>query len=167
MKINQATLDFIQQHKTDDVRRLALQGKKSPEVNLTYALEQIAGWQKARTKLPSWAARDGIIYPSHLSMEQCSSEATALYKARIAGRGRRFVDLTAGFGVDAAFIAEGFQQAVTIEQQEKLCAITSENYKVLGLDQVEVHCGNGVDFLHTMNQGRSCNDQTIADVGLA
>ena len=95
MKINQVTLDFIQQHRTDDVRRLALQGKKSPEVNLTYALEQIAGWQKARTKLPSWAARDGIIYPSHLSMEQCSSEATALYKAQIAGKGRIFVDLTA------------------------------------------------------------------------
>ena len=150
MRINQATLDFIQQHRTDDVRRLALQGVKHPEVDITFALEQIAGWQKARTKLPSWAARDGIIYPSHLSMEQCSSEATAIYKARIAGKGRRFVDLTAGFGVDAAFIAEGFQQAVTIEQQEKLCAITSENYKVLGLDQVEVHCGNGVEYLHTM-----------------
>ena len=151
MKINQATLDFIQQHKTDDVRRLALQGKKSPEVNMTYALEQIAGWQKARTKLPSWAARDGIIYPPHLSMEQCSSEATALYKAQIAGKGRLFVDLTVGFGVDAAFIAKCFQQAVTIEQQEILCAITSENYRLLGLDQVEVRCGNGVDFLHTMN----------------
>ena len=133
------------------MRRLALQGKKSPEVNLTYALEQIAGWQKARTKLPSWAARDGIIYPSHLSMEQCSSEATALYKAQIAGKGRIFVDLTAGFGVDAAFIAKCFQQAVTIEQQEILCAITSENYRLLGLDQVKVRCGNGVDFLHTMN----------------
>jgi precorrin-6B methylase 2 len=150
MRINQATLDFIQQHRTDDVRRLALQGGKHPEVDLHYALEQIAGWQKASTKLPSWAARDGIIYPSHLAMEQCSSEATAIYKARIAGKGRRFVDLTAGFGVDAAFIAEGFQQAVTIEQQEKLCAITSENYKVLGLDQVEVRCGNGVEYLHTM-----------------
>lgn len=150
MKINQVTLDFIQQHRTDDVRRLALQGTRCPEVDMTYALEQIAGWQKARTKLPSWAARDGIIYPPHLSMEQCSSEATAVYKAQIAGKGRRFVDLTAGFGVDAAFIAEGFQQAVTIEQQEKLCAITAENYRLLGLNQVEVRCGNGVDYLHTM-----------------
>jgi len=150
MKINQVTLDFIQQHRSDDVRRLALQGTRCPEVDMTYALEQIAGWQKARTKLPSWAARDGIIYPPHLSMEQCSSEATAVYKAQIAGKGRRFVDLTAGFGVDAAFIAEGFQQAVTIEQQEKLCAITAENYRLLGLNQVEVRCGNGVDYLHTM-----------------
>ena len=148
--INQATLDFIRQHRTDDVRRLALQGAKYPEVDMHEALEQIAGWQKARTKIPSWAACEGLVYPPHLSMEQCSSEATAIYKARIAGKGRLFVDLTAGFGVDAAFIAKGFQQAVTIEQQANLCAVTAENYKRLGLNQVEVRCGNGVDYLHTM-----------------
>lgn len=147
---NQATLDFIQQHRTDDVRRLALQGAKHPEVDLHYALEQIAGWQKARTKLPSWAACEGLVYPPHLSMEQCSSEATATYKARMAGKGRLFVDLTAGFGVDAAFIAQGFQQAVIIEQQENLCAIVAENYKRLGLRQVEVRCGDGVEYLHSM-----------------
>ena len=140
---NQATLDFIQQHRTDDVRRLALQGAKHPEVDLHYALEQIAGWQKARTKLPSWSACESLVYPPHLSMEQCSSEATATYKAQIAGQGRLFVDLTAGFGVDAAFIAQGFQQAVIIEQQENLCAIVAENYKRLGLSQVEVFCGDG------------------------
>ncbi len=148
--INQATLDFIQQHRTDDVRRLALQGAKYPEVDMHAALEQIAGWQKASTKIPSWAACEGLVYPPHLSMEQCSSEATAIYKARIAGKGRLFVDLTAGFGVDAAFIAKGFQQAVTIEMQANLCAITTENYKRLGLNHVEVRCGNGVDYLHTM-----------------
>lgn len=148
--INQATLDFIRQHRTDDVRRLALQGAKYPEVDMHEALEQIAGWQKARTKIPSWAACEGLVYPPHLSMEQCSSEATAIYKARIAGKGRLFVDLTAGFGVDAAFIAKGFQQAVTIEQQANLCAVIAVNYKRLGLNQVEVRCGNGIDYLHTM-----------------
>ena len=147
---NQATLDFIRQHKTEDVRRLALQGGRHPEVDLLYALDQIAGWQKARTKLPSWAACEGLIYPPHLSMEQCSSEATATYKARMAGRGQLFVDLTAGFGVDAAFIAQGFQQAVIIEQQERLCAIVAENYKRLGLNQVEVRCGDGIEYLHSM-----------------
>ena len=147
---NQATLDFIRQHRADDVRRLALQGGRHPEVDLHYALEQIAGWQKARTKLPSWAACAGLVYPPHLSMEQCSSEATATYKARIAGQGRLFVDLTAGFGVDAAFIAKGFLQAVIIEQQENLCAIVAENYKRLGLSQVEVRCGDGVEYLHSM-----------------
>ena len=82
---NQATLEFICQHRRDDIRQLALQGRKYPEVDMTYALEQIAGRQKAQTKLPTWAALDGIVYPAHISMEQCSSEITAKYKAKIAG----------------------------------------------------------------------------------
>ena len=148
---NQATLDFIREHADDDVRQLALRGSKMSEVDLSYALEQIAGRQKARTKLPSWASIDGIVYPPHLSMEQCSSEATARYKASIAGKGALFVDLTAGFGVDMAFIAQGFQKAVHVERQPQLCAISSENYNLLGLNHIEVVCGDGVEYLHTMN----------------
>lgn len=144
------TLDFIRLHANDDVRQLALRGTKDPEVNLTYALEQIAGRQKARTKLPSWAAIEGIVYPPHLSMEQCSSEQTAHYKASIAGKGQRVVDLTAGFGVDMAFISQGFQKAVHVEQQELLCTISSANYQLLGLNHIEVVCGNGVEYLHQM-----------------
>ena len=148
---NQATLDFIREHADDDVRQLALRGSKMSEVDLSYALEQIAGRQKAHTKLPSWASIDGIVYPPHLSMEQCSSELTARYKASIAGKGALFVDLTAGFGVDMAFIAQGFQKAVHMERQPQLCAISSENYNVLGLNHIEVVCGDGVEYLHTMN----------------
>ena len=148
---NQVTLDFIREHADDDVRQLALRGSKMSEVDLSYALEQIAGRQKARTKLPSWASIDGIVYPPHLSMEQCSSEATARYKASIAGKGALFVDLTAGFGVDMAFIAQGFQKAVHVERQPQLCAISSENYNLLGLNHIEVVCGDGVEYLHTMD----------------
>jgi protein-L-isoaspartate O-methyltransferase len=145
------TIEFIRLHANDDVRQLALQGDKYPEVDMKYALQQIAGRQKARTKLPSWAVIDGIIYPPHLSMEQCSSEFTARYKAQIAGEGSLFVDLTAGFGVDAAWISKGFRRAVTVERQEQLCAISSENFKLLGLNQIEVVCGDGVDYLHGMS----------------
>jgi precorrin-6B methylase 2 len=83
-------------------------------------------------------------------MEQCSSEQTARYKAEVAGSGGVFVDLTAGFGVDAAFIAQGFQKAVAVELQAELCAISSENFKLLGLHQIEVVNDNGVDYLHRM-----------------
>ena len=148
--MNQATLDFIREHADEDVRQLALRGTKQSEVDLSYALEQIAGRQKARLKLPSWANIDGIVYPPHLSMEQCSSEATARYKASIAGKGALIVDLTAGFGVDMAFIAQGFQRAVHVERQPQLCAISSENYRLLGLNHVEVVCGDGVEYLHQM-----------------
>ena len=148
--MNQATLDFIREHAEADVRQLALRKAKNPEVDLMVALEQIAGRQKARTKIPSWAAREGMIYPPHLSMEQCSSEQTARYKAGVAGKGALFVDLTAGFGVDTAFIAEGFQRVVSVERQEQLCQITFQNHKLLGLQQIEVVCGDGVAYLHQM-----------------
>ena len=149
--MNQATIDFIRVHAEADVRQLALQGTKNPEVDLTFALDQIAGRQKAKSKLPSWAAIDGMTYPPHLSMEQCSSEQTARYKASIAGKGALVVDLTAGFGVDLAFISQSFQQAVHIERQASLCAISSENYKLLGLNHIEVVCTDGVDYLHQLD----------------
>ena len=150
IEVNQSTLDYIRQHADEDVRQLALRGHKCLDVDLQYALEQIAGRQKARTKLPLWAAIDGIVYPPHLSMEQCSSEATARYKASIAGKGALFVDLTAGFGVDMALISQGFQKAVHVERQPQLCAISSENFRLLGLNHIEVVCGDGVAYLHTM-----------------
>ena len=149
--MNQATLDYIHDHADEDVRQLALRGSKNPEVDLAFALDQIAGQQKAKTKIPRWAAVDGIVYPPHLSMEQCSSEQTAKYKASIAGQGALFVDLTAGIGVDMAFMSKGFQRAVHVERQSQLCAISSENYRCLGLHHIEVVCGDGVDYLHQLS----------------
>lgn len=148
--MNEATLEFIRIHADEDVRQLAFLGKKNPEVDMAYALDQIAGRQKARVKIPSWASIDGIVYPPHISMEQCSSEQTARYKARIAGNGEKIVDLTAGFGVDMAFMSAGFKQAVHVEMQPQLCAISSENYKHLGLNHVQVVCSDGVGYLHQM-----------------
>ena len=136
--MNRATFDFIRQHADADVRQLALQGTKDPEVNLTFALEQIAGRQKARTKLPSWAANDGIIYPPHLSMEQCSSEQTARYKCDIVehlpqGSHETLIDLTGGFGVDFAFMAKHCKRAIYVERQEHLCETARHNFALLGL----------------------------------
>ena len=148
--MNEATLEFIRKHANEDVRQLAFLGKKNPEVDMAYALDQIAGRQKARTKIPSWAATEGIVYPPHISMEQCSSEQTARYKAKIAGKGTRIVDLTAGFGVDMAFMSAGFKEAIHVEQQPQLCAISSENYKHLGLHHIKTVCSDGVDYLHQM-----------------
>lgn len=148
--MNEATRAFVREHRDDDVRQLALRGTKDPEVDLGFALQQIDGRRRAQEKLPSWAAVEGIVWPPHLSMEQCSSEQTARYKAEVAGSGGVLVDLTAGFGVDAAFIAQGFQKAVAVELQAELCAISSENFRLLGLHQIEVVNGNGVEYLHTM-----------------
>ena len=171
--MNEATREYIREHADSDVRQLALQGKKNPEVDMTYALEQIAGRQKAKTKLPSWAGIDGIVYPPHISMEQCSSEQTARYKgclvtadrcwthykgAAESGTSVTFVDLTGGFGVDFAFMASAIRHRPTtvtprfvyLEQQPHLCAISSENFKLLGLD-AEVVNSDGIEYLHQMS----------------
>ncbi|MBP5386264.1 MAG: hypothetical protein J6Y97_02645, partial [Prevotella sp.] len=74
---------FIREHRLDDVRQLALQASKYADIDVPFAIQQIDGWQRARIKLPSWAAHDDILYPPHLALEQCSSEVTARYKKEI------------------------------------------------------------------------------------
>ena len=88
------TREFIAVHRSDDTRALALQAQRYPGVDMRQAVTQIEGWQAARDKLPAWAATEGITSPPKLSMEQCSSEATALYKCSIAA-GDSLADLVA------------------------------------------------------------------------
>ena len=151
---------FVRAHRTDDVRSLALKMPRGEGLDATVALEQIAGWQAARRKLPSWAANDAIVYPRHLSMEQCSSESTARYKAAVAarlfglkdsgteaeacpgahkdGKPLAMADLTGGLGVDFAFLAPLFRHAVYNERDSRLCDVARHNFKALGLEGAEV-----------------------------
>ena len=152
------TQEFIHKYREEDVRKLALQGARFPQVDLSYALDQIAGWQTARKKIPSWTAIEGMIYPPRLSMEQCSSEQTARYKAALVQRllkgekGGNMVDLTGGFGVDFSFLSPLFDEAVYVEQQDHLCKIAQENINRLGLGQSEVVHDDGVAYLQRMGQ---------------
>ena len=155
------TEEFVKQNRTGDIRKLAFLASKYPEVDSVYALDQISGWQTARTKLPVWASAEGIVYPPHLSMEQCSSEATASYKSRLALRlvaslsadssSCRFVDITGGFGVDFSFISSALQiPSVYVERNEKLCSLARHNFPLLGLPFAEVVCGDGTDYALSM-----------------
>ena len=146
----QATINFVKEHAADDVQRLALEVRKYPEVDAHFALDQIAGRQKSRTKLPSWAEVDDLIFPPSVSMEQCSSEATASYKSSLVS-GELLVDLTGGFGVDFSFLANRFSSAVYVERQEHLCHIAEHNFKVLGLSHVQVVNDDAEHYLATMS----------------
>ena len=124
--MNTETFDFARFHREDDVRALALSAPRKAAVDLPLALQQIQGWQTARRKLPSWAATDGLWYPPHLNMEQCSSEATARYKAELGarllaseGRSLRFADLTGGLGVDFSFVAQRLQALMPTEARAR------------------------------------------------
>lgn len=161
------TAEFIVAHRTDDPRQLALQASRFPDVDMPYALSQIQGWQAARRKLPSFAANQDIVYPPHLSMEQCSSEATALYKAEAVhrlldsfkgeedasnkGYGDSMTDLTGGFGVDFYFVSRHFCRAQYTERNAELCQVVEHNLKVLGADNASVVCGDAVEQLRTID----------------
>ena len=106
IQISPETQLFIREHSSDDVRTLALQAKKYPDINMPTAITQIAGRQVAAEKIPSWREIEEIWYPKHLSLEQCSSEITARYKARLF-QGDSLTDLTGGFGIDCSFLATG------------------------------------------------------------
>ena len=139
--MNQATLDFIRQHQDDDVRQLAFLGSKYPEVDMPFALDQIRGRKMARVKLPRWASIDGIIYPPHISMEQCSSEQTALYKAELAAR---------LLGLSPSSSENG-------EEKEK----ESENASNLHLSEICEFAGKGaVDSEFAKNEA-TCKEQQI------
>ena len=229
MTINQATIDFIRQHQDEDVRQLAFLGSKYPEVNMPFALDQIRGRKMAHVKLPRWASIEGIIYPPHISMEQCSSEQTALYKAELAARllglsvsssenekecekasnshfskicefasegavdsefaknedtckkqqiltecdkyvnkseGEpneedfseeiEFVDLTGGFGVDFSYIASRLGvKSMYVERQAHLCEAAKENFERLGLKNVSVKNGDGIEVLHSFHSKKN------------
>ena len=154
---DEATQAFVADHRADDVRLLAFMADKYPEVDMPWALQQIAGWQMARRKLPSWAAVEGMVYPPHLSMEQCSSEQTAKMKTNLPFQTDKglLIDLTGGFGVDFSFMAQDFKRAVYVERQEDLCAIARHNFHLLGLNQAEVVCGDGVEYLHQLQEHAS------------
>lgn len=147
--LDKATIEFIKEHRNNDVRALALQAKRYPAVDMREAVTQIEGWQAAREKLPAWATTDGIIYPPRLSMEQCSSEATALYKAAIAG-GSSLADLTGGFGIDCSYMAHSFGKVTYIERNALLCDIAKENFALLGLGHIGIVNDNSEEALPTL-----------------
>lgn len=160
MIITDETVDFIRQHRNDDVRMLALKDCKDETVDRPFALDQIQGWQTARLKLPTWAATEGIIYPPHLNMEQCSSEETARYKHECIAQlcepeKATLIDLTGGFGVDFSLMSRGFHRAVYVEQNTQLAEVAQHNFTVLGLQNVETVCGDGVDYLHQLVMERA------------
>ena len=129
--MNTATRDFIEKHLKDDVRQLALQ-KCPDDVDKMLVLNQIEARQLLSKKVPSWASNPDLLFPRHLSIEQCSSELTAKYKASIIEGGDTFVDLTGGLGIDSYFLSEKFKTSYYVENQKELCELAEHNFGVLG-----------------------------------
>ena len=150
---NNLTEQFIREHLSADVRTLALSSHPDG-VDMQYALTQISGWQAARVKVPLWAETDGIVYPKHLSLEQCTSQYIAQYKAsqveKLLGTNFKMADITGGFGVDCFFISRSATQVYYNEMSAELCDCAKANFKALERPEVEINCGTAEDFIKSL-----------------
>lgn len=153
--INEATRDFIAAHAGEDVRRLALQAKVPAGVDLRAALVQIEGRQRLANKAPLFASTPGVEFPERLPAEQCSSEATAAYKAatveRLIAQRAAMADLTGGLGIDFMAMSPLFSSAAYIERNEALCLLARNNFAATGIRNASITCGEAAEFLTGMD----------------
>ena len=154
---------FVQEHIADDLTRLVLDRKKWPDIDIDLAVSCIQSRRKLKGKVQEWYSNPSLIFPAGLSAEQCSSTATAVYKAGVAeaiaevdkagsgvGSGVgpgieggavgswRLADLTGGLGVDSWCFSKKATQVWYHEMQEKLCMAAEHNFKALNAENIVV-----------------------------
>ncbi|MEA4976344.1 MAG: SAM-dependent methyltransferase [Paludibacter sp.] len=142
---------FIQEHLNDDVIQLGLQAKRYPDIDTTFVINQIAGLQKIKEKVPLFYVSDNLLFPKQLSVEQSSSEITAKYKSELF-HGNAFADLSGGFGVDFYFISKNFRSGFYVERDDELCKLAAHNFEVLNIPQYEIHQINSEEYLENMQE---------------
>jgi 16S rRNA G966 N2-methylase RsmD len=149
--MNKETKQFILEHIDDDIHQLALQSSRFPLVDMPFAIRQINGKQKIKSKIPSFFQNNNILYPIQLSLEQSSSESTAKYKSTLC-EGKTLTDLTGGFGIDCYFLAHHFEQVSYIEHNAELCEIAAHNFKALDLNNIKIIHADSEKYLSEMEK---------------
>ena len=121
---------FVAKYKDADLHSLLLKKSPFPEVSMQELVQQIKGRKVAEKKFP-FLNQENIIFPPNLNLEQASSQDTADFKKQLF-KGRKFIDLTCGFGIDAYFLSQNFEEITLIEQNTELLDIVKHNWEVLG-----------------------------------
>ena len=142
---------FIRENSDTTISKLALQKNPFPEIPWVEILTQIAAKSKAKEKLPTWYAQQNIIYPSKISVEQTSSEKTALYKSNIVS-GDSLIDLTGGFGVDDYYFSKKIKQVYHCELNASLSEIVTHNFELLNAKNITCFPGDSFETLKKLNQ---------------
>ena len=152
------------------VEELALQRKRYAHLSdeeWRWMLQQVEGRQRTHDKLPTFAQIEDWWYPVRLSCEQCSSEATARYKAAIVRQlGEKqdiLIDLTGGYGVDTYFLSEQTTQAHYVERNEELCRIAQHNFQIAN-KPIHVHNTSAEDFLAQYPMAESVSSDVKKEV---
>ena len=143
--MNEATRQFIRENLNADVPTLALR-KADVGIDVPLALRQIEARHLLQKKVPQWSQNEDLLFPAHLSVEQCSSEATAKYKANLL-KGNTFADLTGGLGVDVYYLSKSFKETDYVERQMELCDLAKHNFRVLDTE-IKVHNETAEEYLN-------------------
>ncbi len=142
---------FLLEKANADPRKIALTKSPFEKVSSSELAIQIESRQKAKKKLPLWFNSDAIYYPPAISIEQASSETTALYKSKLIPKNSTVIDLTGGFGVDTFYFSLRAKSAVHCEINTQLSEIAAQNAKRLGRNNIQFINGNGIDYIISNN----------------
>lgn len=151
--------EFIRAHGEEDTSRLLLGKARWPDIDMDLVVNTIEGRRRMAVKVPEWAGREDLLYPTRLCTEQCSSSATATYKAAVlaslcrvrpgdtgtagniapeAGAGPVIADLTGGLGVDSWFFSHFAEKVLYNEMDPLLAKAVERNFKALEADNITV-----------------------------
>ncbi len=160
MKMTETLRRFVVEHSEEDVLKLLLNASRHKDIDIKFAAMQIAARRRAKEKLPSWHANSFLLFPSELSVEQSSSEDTALYKQRLIDCNDVLCDLTGGLGVDVYFFSRKVRQAMYIEKNEAYCDAARDNMKQLKALNIEIVHGDSASIV------KSKDSPVLADVNV-
>ena len=148
--LNPEIQQFINANIDATMAKLALQKNPFPNVEWIAILNQIEAKTKSKLKLPTWFTTENIYYPSKISVEQTSSEKTALYKASLIS-GESLIDLTGGFGVDDYFFAKKMNTVAHCEINPELSNIVKHNFEQLNTKNIKCYSGDSLEILTQLN----------------
>lgn len=148
---NEDTIRFISDNLNADIAMLLFSAKKYPEIDVAFCAEQIAARKQIKEKLPLWYENKNLWFPAKITIEQCSSEQTALYKQRLCC-GYMGCDMTGGLGIDTYYISKNFSQFYYMERFEAYCEAATHNFKELGADHVIVQNGNSMELIDQLDK---------------
>ena len=144
--LNTEIQEFINNNLNSDITSLLLKGTSFNTVETKVIIEQIEAKKRCEKKLPTWFNCKDIYYPNKLNIEQTSSEITANYKSELI-QDNTIIDLTGGFGVDCYYFSKVFKTVEHCEINESLSKLVNHNYKQLGVQNINTHTVDGIEFL--------------------
>ncbi|WP_075340936.1 THUMP-like domain-containing protein [Tenacibaculum agarivorans] len=146
---------FINDNLNEEVSKLILKGSPFQGISIQELANQIQAKQKCSKKLPTWFATENIYYPEKISIEQTSSEITALYKSKLV-KGKNLIDISGGFGVDAYFFSKLFEEVTHCEINIELSQIVAYNLNKLHVKNMKTIDQNGIDYIKNQTSTFDC-----------